>query len=220
MAGPTDVGGGEGGRDGHADGGFDAFGDITGGGGGGGGGDGVVFGWVGVDDFVVRGLVGCGMGRGGGGGGGGAGGGGGFGVVDCFCDFEAGDAGGACEGEDGARGGARARGDAELRRVLKVAGAGGDDLDAVARGLRRDAARGHGPGVGAGIGDVVDDAAVRDDVGGGALEQEDRDGAVAGCGLFFFFLKRLVDASFSVDGNWDHKCQLITYLPLDLKAFP
>ena len=74
---------------------------------------------------------------------------GGGGVVDCFCDFLAGDAGGAGHGDDVAGGCRAAAGDAELGGVLEVAGAVGDDLDAVAGGLGVDARGWDRPLVGA-----------------------------------------------------------------------
>lgn len=106
-------------------------------------------------------------------------------MVDCLGDFLAGEEGcaGYCDyisPPSRGRRGAGGAGDAELRRVLEVPRAVGDDLDSVTGGLRGYARGGDGPGVGSRVGDAVGDAAVGEDVGGGALEEEDGDGGVAG----------------------------------------
>ena len=111
-------------------------------------------------------------------------------MVHRCCDFLAGDEGGG--GDDcvavgvrrcaGGSGRAGALGDAELRAVLEIARAVGDDLDAVTRGLNLEIG-GDSPGVGAGVGDVVYDAAMWDDVGGGTFEEEYRNSGVGACWL-------------------------------------
>jgi len=95
-----------------------------------------------------------------------------------ICDLrDSGDSGGGSS----AGGGRRVSwiGDAELRGVLVGAGGVVDELDAVVGGVGLEGGGGR-PGVGAAVVGAFDDGVEREDVLGGAAEEDERYGA--GCG--------------------------------------
>lgn len=72
--------------------------------------------------------------------------------------------------------------DAELGGVLVLPGRVVDQLDAVAGGAAGREVGGRRPGVGAAVGNVLDDRVLRDGIGGGTLEENEGHGAGGGGG--------------------------------------
>lgn len=79
----------------------------------------------------------------------------------------------------GVSGGGRLVDDAELSGVLVITSRVDDELDTVAGGLAHEVG-GRGPGVGTAIRNVLHDGVLGDDVLGGALKEDEGDGALSG----------------------------------------